>query len=85
MLSHYEEMSYEQIADVMDCSRASVESLLFRARRSLRKDFVEVAAQVFASWWVSIHRSRAVVHFDPHKDHTHALLPSEEKAVCLRR
>jgi len=34
-LKLFEEMTYGEIAEVLDCSRSSVESLLFRARRSL--------------------------------------------------
>jgi RNA polymerase sigma-70 factor, ECF subfamily len=34
-LKLFEELSYEEIAENMGCSRSSVESLLFRARRSL--------------------------------------------------
>jgi RNA polymerase sigma-70 factor, ECF subfamily len=36
-LSKYEDLNYQQIAEVMDKSVASVESLLFRARQNLRK------------------------------------------------
>jgi RNA polymerase sigma-70 factor (ECF subfamily) len=35
ILSRFEGLSYEDIAQAMECSVASVESLLFRARRSL--------------------------------------------------
>jgi len=37
ILSRYEQMSYEDIADAMDCSLEAVKSLLFRAREGLRK------------------------------------------------
>ena len=37
-LKLYEELSYEEIAEVLGCSKSSVESLLFRARRSLTKE-----------------------------------------------
>ena len=37
ILSRYERMSYEDIADALDCSVQAVKSLLFRARQSLRK------------------------------------------------
>jgi RNA polymerase sigma-70 factor (ECF subfamily) len=36
-LSKYEDLTYQQIADVMDKSISSVESLLFRAKQNLRK------------------------------------------------
>nr|WP_262905210.1 sigma-70 family RNA polymerase sigma factor [Hymenobacter nitidus] len=36
-LRHEQELSYEEIAAVLDTSRPAVESLLFRARQSLRK------------------------------------------------
>lgn len=36
-LSKYEELSYQEIAEVMDLSVSSVESLLFRAKKSLQK------------------------------------------------
>jgi RNA polymerase sigma-70 factor (ECF subfamily) len=35
ILQHYEEMSYEQVAEVMDCTPRAVDSLLVRARRKL--------------------------------------------------
>jgi RNA polymerase sigma-70 factor (ECF subfamily) len=37
ILRRYQELSYSEIAEVMDCSEASVESMLFRARQTLRK------------------------------------------------
>jgi RNA polymerase sigma-70 factor (ECF subfamily) len=37
ILSRFEEMSYQEIAEAMGCSKNSVESLLFRARRQLRR------------------------------------------------
>jgi RNA polymerase sigma factor (sigma-70 family) len=37
ILSKIEELSYEEIADIMQLSISSIESLLFRARQSLRK------------------------------------------------
>ncbi|AHJ97411.1 RNA polymerase sigma factor [Hymenobacter swuensis] len=36
-LRHEQELSYEEIAAVLDISQSAVESLLFRARQSLRK------------------------------------------------
>ncbi len=36
-LSKYEELSYQEIAEVMDLSVSSVESLLFRAKKALQK------------------------------------------------
>ncbi|MFK7950974.1 MAG: RNA polymerase sigma factor [Saprospiraceae bacterium] len=36
-LSKYEDLSYQQIADIMDRSLSSIESLLFRAKKNLRK------------------------------------------------
>ena len=37
VLSKYEDLSYKEIADVMNISVSSIESLLFRARKSLQK------------------------------------------------
>lgn len=37
ILKRYEELSYEEIAQVMGCSVSSVETRLFRARQTLRK------------------------------------------------
>jgi RNA polymerase sigma-70 factor (ECF subfamily) len=37
ILSRYEGLSYQEIAEVMQCSLASVESLLFRAKKNLAK------------------------------------------------
>jgi RNA polymerase sigma-70 factor (ECF subfamily) len=37
ILSKYDEMSYQEIAEIMNISVSSVESLLFRARQNLRK------------------------------------------------
>lgn len=37
VLSRYEELSYQEIAAVMDCSVSAVETLLVRAKDSLRK------------------------------------------------
>ncbi len=37
LLRHVEQLSYKQIADVMDLSLGAVESLLVRARRTLKK------------------------------------------------
>lgn len=39
VLSQYEEKTYKEIAEIMDISVASVESLIFRARTALRKKF----------------------------------------------
>jgi len=40
-LKVYEDKSYEEIAAIMDCSVSAVESLLFRARQSLKKSLQE--------------------------------------------
>ncbi len=40
-LSQYEDLSYKEISAVMDVSVSSVESLLFRARRNLRKKLIK--------------------------------------------
>ena len=37
ILKYFEEMSYEEIVEALGCSKSSVESLLFRARQSLKK------------------------------------------------
>ncbi len=39
VLSRFEQLSYEEIAVAMACTTSSVQSLLFRARQSLRKFF----------------------------------------------
>jgi RNA polymerase sigma-70 factor (ECF subfamily) len=36
-LSKYDEMSYQEIANIMDTSVSSIESLIFRAKKNLRK------------------------------------------------
>ena len=36
-LSKYEELSYQEISDIMDLSVSSIESLLFRAKKNLQK------------------------------------------------
>jgi RNA polymerase sigma-70 factor, ECF subfamily len=36
-LSKYEELSYKEIGEVMQLSKSSVESLLFRAKTNLQK------------------------------------------------
>ncbi|MFO7956434.1 MAG: sigma-70 family RNA polymerase sigma factor [Candidatus Brocadiia bacterium] len=36
LLQHFEGMSYEEIAEALDCSASAVDSLLVRARRNLR-------------------------------------------------
>jgi len=41
VLSRFEGMRYDEIAEAMGCSESSVESLLFRARASLRKKLSE--------------------------------------------
>ena len=41
VLSKYEDLSYKEIADVMELSVSSVESLLFRARKALQKKLIE--------------------------------------------
>jgi RNA polymerase sigma-70 factor (ECF subfamily) len=37
----YQQLSYKQISEVMDISISSVESLIFRSKRNLRKILVE--------------------------------------------
>jgi RNA polymerase sigma-70 factor (ECF subfamily) len=37
VLFEMEQLDYRQIADILNCSQSSVESLLFRARQNLRK------------------------------------------------
>lgn len=41
VLKRFEGMSYEEIAEALGCSKSSVESLLFRARRSIRRFFYD--------------------------------------------
>lgn len=41
ILSKYQDLSYKEIAEVMDVSVSSVESLLFRAKTNLRKYLVD--------------------------------------------
>ncbi len=41
-LSKYEDLSYKEIAEVMSASIPSVESLLFRAKKNLKKDLEKV-------------------------------------------
>jgi len=41
VLKRFEEMSYEEIAEALGCSKSSVESMLFRARRSIRRFFYD--------------------------------------------
>ncbi|HOK86951.1 MAG TPA: sigma factor-like helix-turn-helix DNA-binding protein [Tenuifilum sp.] len=41
VLSTYHELSYKEIAEVMETSVSSVESLLFRAKNNLRKIMVK--------------------------------------------
>ena len=38
MLYTFEDFSYQQIADVMQCTLAKVESLIFRAKKNLAKE-----------------------------------------------
>jgi RNA polymerase sigma-70 factor (ECF subfamily) len=44
ILSKYEDLKYSEIADIMKTTKASVESLLFRAKRNLQdslRDYYE--------------------------------------------
>ncbi|MBW2702961.1 MAG: sigma-70 family RNA polymerase sigma factor [Deltaproteobacteria bacterium] len=41
VLKRFEEMSYEEIAEALGCSKSSVESLLFRARQSLKRLIID--------------------------------------------
>lgn len=46
-LHHFEEMSYKDIAAVMDTSLSAVESLIFRAKKRLRKDLQRIYDQLY--------------------------------------
>ncbi len=46
-LSKYEDLSYKEIAEVMDTSVASVESLLFRAKKNLQKQLHDYYHQYY--------------------------------------
>ena len=37
ILKRYDNLSYQEIADIMDCSVSSVESLLVRAKKNLQE------------------------------------------------
>ena len=41
LLHKYEDLSYQEIAEIMKCSISSVESLIFRAKQSLSKQLVK--------------------------------------------
>jgi RNA polymerase sigma-70 factor (ECF subfamily) len=41
VLQRYEGMRYEQIAEVLDCSKSSIESMLYRAREALKREWSE--------------------------------------------
>ena len=41
-LSKYEDLSYKEIADVMQLSLSSVESLIFRAKKNLQKKLIKI-------------------------------------------
>jgi len=47
-LNKYEHMSYQQIADILDCSTMAVKSLLARARCNLRSSLVRYLGKEFA-------------------------------------
>ncbi len=47
VLSQYEDLSYKEIADVMETSVSSVESLLFRARQNLQKELLTLYKRKF--------------------------------------
>ncbi|MFN7923279.1 MAG: sigma-70 family RNA polymerase sigma factor [Bryobacteraceae bacterium] len=46
LLRRYEDMDYEQIAQVMDCSVPTIKSLLFRAHDNLRRRLTPVLPQL---------------------------------------
>lgn len=52
LLYHFHELSYRQIADVLDTSLSAVESLLFRAKRTLAAKLsaekIDISPQVFS-------------------------------------
>jgi len=41
VLQRFEGMRYEQIAQILGCSKSSVESMLYRARQALKRDLSE--------------------------------------------
>jgi len=41
LLNRYEDLSYQEIAEIMQCSVSSVESLIFRAKQSLTKQLLK--------------------------------------------
>jgi RNA polymerase sigma-70 factor (ECF subfamily) len=43
LLKYFEDMSYEEIAGVMDCTTSAVDSLLSRAREKLREDLGDLS------------------------------------------
>ena len=45
LLARFEEMSYEEISEAMDLSAASVKSLLFRARQSLKRSLLPFVSE----------------------------------------
>ncbi len=45
VLRHFHEMSYKDVADVLETSVPAVESLLFRARRTLERELRPVASE----------------------------------------
>lgn len=44
MLKEYEDKSYDEIADILDISVSSVESLIFRARQNLKKQLADIVS-----------------------------------------
>lgn len=42
VLAKYQDLSYKEIAEIMDITVSSVESLLFRAKQNLQKKLINV-------------------------------------------
>jgi RNA polymerase sigma-70 factor (ECF subfamily) len=47
-LQHFQGFTYQEIAVIMEISHASIESLIFRARRNLMKELDEIYKNYYA-------------------------------------
>ncbi len=45
LLSRYEDMKYEQVAEILNCSVGTVKTRVFRAMQDLRKNFLELTGE----------------------------------------